>query len=179
MLISIFQNIEDDYFSNSNKVKTSRIILIFLLLFSAVNMFAQTTQQSEDACTVELRQKIGIDYTMPDFNTSKINGNVIGIHLAKMLRKLDDRACDYGWSSSIINICCEQNEKLGYAILERFRIKNISKAGDVITIKANVKLQKNSAGVRNTDILMIFDKGVSASQAVNDLFSILSRYTKD
>lgn len=128
-------------------------------MLSALSISAQTTQQSEDARTAELRQKIGIDYTMPDFNTSKINGNVIGIHLAKMLKKLDDRACDYGWSSSIINICCEQNEKLRYAILEKFSIKNISKAGDVI--------------------LMIFDKGVSASQAVNDLFSILSRYTKD
>lgn len=148
-------------------------------MLSALSISAQTTPQSEDARTVELRQKIGIDYTMPDFNTSKINGNVIGIHLAKMLRKLDDRACEYGWSSSIINICCEQNEKLRYAILEKFRIKNISKAGDVITIKANVKLQKNSAGIRNTDILMVFDKGVSASQAVNGLFSILSRYTKD
>ena len=148
-------------------------------MLSVLSISAQTTQQSEDARTVELRQKIGIDYTMPDFNTSKINGNVIGIHLAKMLKKLDDRASDYGWSSSIINICCEQNEKLRYAILEKFRIKNISKAGDVITIKANVKLQKNSAGIRNTDILMVFDKGVSASQAVNDLFSNLSRYTKD
>ncbi len=148
-------------------------------MLSALSISAQTTQQSEDARTVELRQKIGIDYTMPDFNTSKINGNVIGIHLAKMLRKLDDRACDYGWSSSIINICCEQNEKLRYAILEKFSIKNISKAGDVITIKANVKLQKNSAGIRNTDIMMIFDKGVSASQAVNELFSTLSRYIKN
>lgn len=150
-----------------------------MLMLSALSISAQTTQQSEDARTVELRQKIGIDYTMPDFNTSKINGNVIGVRLAKMLQKLDDRACDYGWSSSIINICCEQNEKLRYAILEKFRIMNISKAGDVITIKANVKLQRNSAGIRNTDILMIFNKGVSASQAVNDLFSILSRYAKD
>ena len=156
-----------------------KIFLMTLLMLSALSISAQTTQQSEDARTVELRQKIGIDYTMPDFNTSKINGNVIGIHLAKMLKKLDDRACDYGWSSSIINICCEQNEKLRYAILEKFTIKNISKAGDVITIKANVKLQKNSAGIRNTDILMIFDKGVSVSHAVNDLFSILSRYIKD
>jgi hypothetical protein len=156
-----------------------KIFLMTMLMLSALSISAQTTQQSEDARTVELRQKIGIDYTMPDFNTSKINGNVIGIHLAKMLRKLDDRACDYGWSSSIINICCEQNEKLRYAILEKFSIKNISKAGDVITIKANVKLQKNSAGIRNTDIMMIFDKGVSASQAVNELFSTLSRYIKN
>jgi hypothetical protein len=163
-----------------NNMKAKRQILMLLLMMcSIISMNAQTSLHGEEAEKEEIRQKIGIDYTMPDFNTSKINGNVIGIHLAKMLRKLDDRACDYGWSSSIINICCEQNEKLSYAILEKFSIKNISKAGDVITIKANVKLQKNSTGIRNTDILMVFEKGVSASQAVNDLFSILSRYIKD
>ena len=78
MLISSIRKIEDDYFNNSNKVKTSRFILISLLLFSAVSMYAQTTQQSEDARTVELRQELGIDYSMPDFSTSKIDGKVIG-----------------------------------------------------------------------------------------------------
>ena len=55
MLISSIRKIEDDYFNNSNKVKTSRFILISLLIFSAVSMYAHTTQQSEDARTVELR----------------------------------------------------------------------------------------------------------------------------
>jgi hypothetical protein len=133
-------------------MKTKRqILMLLLMLCCVISMSAQTSSLGEEAEKEEIRQKIGIDYTVPDFNTSKINGNVIGVRLAKMLQKLDDRACDYGWSSSIINICCEQNEKLRYAILEKFSIKNISKTDDVITIKANVKLQKNSVGIRNTD----------------------------
>jgi len=35
---------------------------------------------------------------MPDFNTSSINGKVIGERLAKMLQKLQDEALDYIWS---------------------------------------------------------------------------------
>ena len=53
-----------------------------------ISISAQTTQQSEEARTAELREKIGIDYSMPDFNTSSLNGKVIGERLAKMLQFL-------------------------------------------------------------------------------------------
>ncbi len=156
-----------------------KILFITLLMLFTVGMSAQTTQQSEDARTAELRQKIGIDYSMPDFNTSSINGKVIGTHLAKMLQNLQDNALDCVWSARIIAVCCEQIEGLQYAPLEKFKIKSISKSGDVITVKANVKLGKNAAGVKNTDILMVFDKGISTSQTINDLFSDLGRYIKE
>ena len=156
-----------------------KFLLVFCLLFGAINLFAQTTQQSEDARTAELRQKIGIDYSMPDFNTSSINGKVIGTHLAKMLQNLQDNALDCVWSARIIAVCCEQIEGLQYATLEKFKIRSISKSGDVITVKANVKLGKNAAGVKNTDIQMVFDKSVSTSQTINDLFSDLGRYIKE
>ena len=116
---------------------------------------------------------------MPDFNTSSINGKVIGERLAKMLQKLQDQALDYIWSGRIVSVCCEHIEGLQYANLEKFKIKNISKPGDVITIKANVKLGKDSTGIRKTDILMAFDKGVSDSQIINDLFVDLGRCIKE
>jgi len=155
------------------------ILFVICFLLGAINTSAQTEDQSEDAKTIEYRQKIGIDYSMPDFNTNSINGNVIGNRLAKMLQKLQDEALGYVMKDRIIAICCEQHEGLLYANLERFKIKNISKTGDVITVKAEVRLGKNALGIRNTDIVMIFNKGVSDSDITNDLFISLGRYIKD
>ena len=156
------------------------ILFIFCLLLGAINnISAQTLSQSKDAKTIEYRQKIGIDYSMPDFDTNSINGNVIGDRLAKMLQELEGEALGYVYKDRIIAICCEQHEGLLYANLEKFKIKNISKAGDVITVKAEVRLGKNALDISNTDIVMNFDKGVSDSDITNDLFSSLARYTED
>lgn len=156
-----------------------QIIITLLLLLIAINVSAQTQGQNEDDKTIEYRQKIGIDYSMPDFDTSSINGNVIGKRLAKMLQKLQGEALDYVWRDLVIAICCEQHEGLLYANLEKFKIKNISKTGDMMTVKANVKLGKNALGLRNTNIVMSFDKGVSDSEITNGLFCYLGRYIKE
>ena len=120
-----------------------------------------------------------IDYSMPDFSTGSINGKVIGSRLAKMLTLLQTYSQDFSWSNRIAAICCEQKDNLVFVTVERFKIKNISKHGDVITVTANVRLSKNAAGLKNTDIHMTFDKGISDSQKVNDLFSDLFRYTEE
>lgn len=54
------------------------LVLTSLLMLFSQSLSAQTTQQSEDTRNVELRQGLGIDYSMPDFSTSKIDGKVIG-----------------------------------------------------------------------------------------------------
>ena len=155
-----------------------KLILIYVLLFTALTLSAQTSSLTE-ARKAELRQKIGIDYSMPDFNTSSINGKVIGDRLAKMLKKLEDRADDYVFNQRISFIQCEQLENVNYVKVEKLRINKIIKVGDVITIKANTKLAPNSAKIKNADLIFVFDKGITKSQAANDLFSDLSRYIKD
>lgn len=65
-----------------------KLFLFALLLMACANVNAQTSSRSEDEKAIEYRQKIGIDYSMPDFNTSSLNGKVIGERLAKMLQFL-------------------------------------------------------------------------------------------
>ena len=143
------------------------------------NVNAQTSSQSEDEKTIEYRQKIGIDYSMPDFNTSKIDGKVIGTRLAKMLALLMNRYDDYVFNQRVSFIQCEQLENLNYAKVEKLSISKISKVGDVITIKFKTKMSPNSAKIKNAEMTFCFTKGVSESIAVNDLFSNLGRYIKD
>ena len=156
-----------------------KLLLITLLMVFTLNISAQTTQQSEDARTVKLRQKLGIDYSMPDFSTSKIDGKVIGERLAKLLQQLQEK-----YDSSVLNqyislIQCEQIENLNYATVEELHITRISKVDDVIYIEAKTKLSNNTAKVKNAKLTFVFDKGVSESTSVNDFFKDLARYIKE
>ncbi len=142
-------------------------------------MYAQTTQHSEDARTVELRQKLGIDYSIPDFSTSRIDGKVIGERLAKLLQQLQSKYDNSVLNQYISLIQCEQIENLNYATVEKLNITRISKVGDVITIEAKTKLGNNAANVKNAKLTFVFNKGVSESTSVNDLFKEFGRYIKE
>ncbi len=50
-------------------------VLTFLLLLSTVSLSAQwrSTKQSEEEKRAEYREKIGIDMSVPDFETKKIS----------------------------------------------------------------------------------------------------------
>lgn len=163
---------------NSVFCSMKKLILISLLLIS-VSINAQTSSQGEDEKTIEYRQKIGIDYSMPDFNTFKIDGIVIGTRLAKMLTLLINRYDDYVFNQRVSFIQCEQLENLSYAKVEKLKISKISKVGDVITIMFKTKMSPNSAKIKNAEMTFCFTKGVSESISINDLFSDLGRYIKD
>ena len=156
-----------------------KILFTICLLLGAMSVNAQTSSQSEDAKVIELRQKLGIDYSMPDFSTSKIDGRVIDERLAKILQQLQSRYDEYTLNQYVSLIQCDQIENLNYATVEKFDITKISKVGDVITIEAKTKLGNNAAKVKNGKLSFVFNKGVSESTSVNDLFVNLSRYIKE
>lgn len=157
----------------------TKILFTICLLLGAMSVNAQNSSQSEDAKVIELRQKLGIDYSMPDFSTSKIDGRVIGERLAKMLQLLQSKYDDYLLNQNISLIQCQQIENLNYAIVEKLNITRISKVGDIITIEAKTKLGNNAAKVKNDKLFFVFNKGVSESTSVNDFFKDLARYIKE
>ena len=150
-----------------------------LLQLLALSMSTKVYSQVEDEKTIVLREELGIDYSMPDFSTSKVDGKVIGTRLANMLELLKRQGHNYIYSHQLVIICCEKHENLYYANLEKFSIKRITKQGDVITIIFRLKLGDNSAGIRTTDVPVVFAKGISPSQAANNLFTNLARYIKE
>ena len=156
-----------------------KLFLMTMLMLFTQSLSAHTTQQSEDARTVELRQELGIDYSMPDFSTSKIDGKVIGERLAKLLQQLQSKYDNCVLNQYISLIQREQIENLNYATVEKLHITRISKVDDVITIEAKTKLSNNAAKVKNAKLTFVFDKGVSESISVNDLLKNLGRYIKE
>ena len=130
----------------------------FLILFFAIGVsvsYAQTspaTPQAEQYKS-ELREKLQLDYSMPDFSTSKLDPEIIGNRLCKMLRKLQDNIQDPVFNRKLSYIACEQNPNLKYVTIDKFSIKNISKSGNVMKIKAKVKLDKIVANVKTAEII--------------------------
>ncbi len=156
-------------------------LILLLLCVGVPASFAQTnpTTTQTELNNSELREKIRLDYNIPDFSTSKLDPKIIGDRLSKMLRKLQDNSHDSYFNHKLSHIVCEQNPNLKYVTIDKLSIKNISKSGHVMTIKANAMLDKVTAGVKTAEILMSFDNGVSKSQTINELFSYLGRYIKD
>ena len=137
---------------------------------------AQTAVQQDDPKVVELRQQIGIDYSIPDFKTKKIDGTIIGTHLAGMLNLLQKYYNDGTYNWKLAAIVKEQKGMISQVSIDKMKVTEISKVGDRISIKINTKLSKNIEGIKNADIDLVFIKGVSDSHVVNSLFSYLSRY---
>ena len=156
-----------------------KLFFTLLLLLGATTLSAQPLGQSQDDnYTIELRQKLNIDYSLPDFSTSKLDGKVIGTRLALMLQRLQDNYRDAVINQYLSKLVCEQNDGLNYVTIENLKIQKISKSGNVITIMSNAKLSKNPLGLKNTEICMVLTKGISDKKAVNSLFSNLARYIK-
>ena len=157
-----------------------KILFTMFLLLGAATLSAQPAGQSkEDQKAMELRQQLNIDYSMPDFSVKKIDGIIIGIRLAQMLQRLQDKYTDDIYNQYLSKIVCEQIDSLNYVTISNFKIKTISKTGDVITIKSHAKLNKNPLGIKDTEIDMAFVRGVSDNKSVNALFSLLSKYIKE
>ena len=66
-----------------------------LLQLLALSMSTKVYSQVEDEKTIVLREELGIDYSMPDFSTSKVDGKVIGTRLANMLELLKRQGHNY------------------------------------------------------------------------------------
>ena len=125
-----------------------------------------------------LREKIGLDYSMPDFDTKRIDGKVIGMRLAKYLQFLNDNSKDYVLRSMLLGVLREQEPKLPHASINKVKIQNIRKTGDEIVVTVKLHLQKNLFGINAKDVDLIFVEGVSASKPTNELFSYISNYLR-
>lgn len=163
------------------------ILQIMLMVSCVISMNAQAAERSEDekaqakedAKIEEWRKKIGIDYSMPDFSTSKIDGKVIGTRLAKMLEILVKYPDDYTRKSKLSFIQTQQIENLNYVNIVDYKIKKIEKNGDEISILFRTKFGNNPLGIRKSEFTIRFFKGVSDCDTANSLFYDLSRYIKE
>ena len=151
-----------------------KFLAIILLALSALTLQAQSNNQQEDPQVLFLRGRIGIDYSIPDFSTKRIDASIIGDHLADMLALLQADYKESAYNRRLISILRDNQDFLKTPEIKKFIIAEVTKQGDVMTVKTRYTLTKNSEGIKTIDISFIFDKGVSDSFSVNSLFDDLS-----
>lgn len=136
----------------------------------------QTKEETEAARMEAYRQRIGLDYSMPDYHTRKFDASVMGEHLAKMLCNLDEHKDQHANRQAIAGIICRQTDNLDFCTVKKFKILDVEKQGDTITIGIKAWLEPNGANISTKELDLVFVKGVSENTRVNDLFVTLSNY---
>ena len=136
--------------------------------------------QTDSLKRAELREKIGLDLTVPDFDTKKIDARVMGERLAGMLDYLMENYHQAVYDRKLGLIASEQNEAMEnvYFQIKKLKFVNAVKKGNEITILMRADLQNNAANVKQTDIAFCFVDGISESEMINELFSYISHYVQ-
>lgn len=159
------------------------ILITMFLLFGAASLSAQTVAETDKQSlyNAELRQQIGLDYSMPDYSVKKIEASVIGPRLAKILtRLLDDfKQPLYNQFLSMIRSQVAEDPNLQYVHVDKLKLLNIGKIGNTVTIRFNTFTKDKNRGKLNYDLEFVFVDGLSDDKTVNDLFSNIGRYIKD
>ena len=157
-----------------------KTFFLFCLLFAATNTFAQSTwtTTNEDQYKSDIRQKLNLDYSMPDYTTSKVNPKVTGPRLATILQELCTKYKQDSFLSSLSMIQCDQIEGLDYCTIEKRGLVNVTKSGNTITIRFKTTLAKNPLDLKKSDLILTFVDGVSGNKRVNSLFANICNYIR-
>lgn len=165
-------------------MKKTLYILLALLCVSAIPASAQVVNKTYNYSLKEyedvMRQQIGLDYSMPDYETTTINANIIGKRLAQMLESLKDNYARNEFNHLLSNIRDSQIEdRRAYTLrVDEIKIKCISKKDSIISISISTLSKPEKKQKYSNDVIISFINGVSANPSANELFYQLGRYQK-
>ena len=155
--------------------------LLFLLLGAgSADLSAQSTWSttSDAQYNAEVRQKLSIDTTLPDYSVYKVDPQVMGPRLAAILQELGAKYKRSDYLSILSMIQADQIEGLDYCTIEKLGLVNVTKSGNTITIRFKTTLAKNPLDLKKSDLILTFVDGVSENKQVNALFSNICNYMK-
>ena len=173
---------------NGNLMKMTmriRLIIAALMLLLSTTLSAQSHQPSDIRLQTSdrmaaYREAIGLDMTVPDFETKKIDAKVMGTRLAGILEYLLENYTQGTYEKLLTRMLGEQVEELKQAYFNIKKMKFVSavKRGNELSIHMKVWPDKNTKDVKQVDLTFHFYDGVSESQTANELFSYMSRYVQ-
>ena len=152
------------------------------MLLVSMTMLGQVRpgNQTDSSKIAEYRERIALDYSMPDYSVTTIDEKKIGSRLANILRYYEEANDQNPFRRKIAAILVEQNKAFEYTSPEFLKQKlvKIEKSADEITVVYRLWLDKNSANLKHVDIQYHFKDGVSESNTVNEMFSHMSHYAQ-
>ncbi len=164
-------------------MKTIKILFTALLMLVSLSGFAQAGKQTDEEKLAEyqnrVRQTLQLDYSMPDYSTSKIDSKVMGDRLAKIVKKTLEMCQNQSNLGSLSVIQSRSIEGLTYCPVTNVKFAKATKQGNVITLYFNTKLAKNVKKIKKSQLVFQFVDGVSDDIATNDFFTNICRYIKE
>ena len=154
-----------------------QITLFFAFLLTLAMPLAISAQEQGPQTREELRQQIGLDYSMPDYETGKINEEKIGEHLANMLHFMEDNFRDIKHNRMLSKIQASQDEAMRYGVIRDLKVKKVKKKGNRIDISISTEVSTNT-GLQRGAMTITFQDGLSEDDTANDLFRDFSRFVK-
>lgn len=155
-----------------------RTIITALMLMASVAISAQVNKELTDEYKNEVRQKLSLDTTLPDYSVYKVDAKEMGPRLAAILQELGAKYKRSDYLSILSSIQVDQIEDLNYCTIEKLGLVNVTKSGNTITIRFKTNLAKNPLDLKKSDLIFTFVDGVSENKKVNALFSNICNYIK-
>ena len=146
---------------------------------AAMGMSAQSSSVLTDEYKKKMREKLALDYSMPDYSTSKIDAKVIGTRMAAILRKVQELKETDTSMGTLSIIQANQIDGMTYCRVKKVNLHNVQKRGNIITVTYDTELAENVKNLKTSQLVFHFVDGVSEDSAVNDFFSQISRYMKE
>ena len=131
------------------------------MFLMSLTSFAHPLPVQADLMPLEkFRTEIGLDMSVPDFNTKTIEADVMGSRLAGILDYMMDNYLQPVYSRKICQILKEQVELLEKLEFELKKIQFVSatKNGDEISLFFTAWPQKNTAKVNQAELVFRFKK---------------------
>lgn len=162
----------------------TKVILIMALLLGATTLPAQnvknmTEPEKQEMYQQKVREKLALDYSMPDYSIKKIDAKVMGSRLAKILESLCANYHQPHYLGMLNVIQSSQVDGLNYGRVKNIKLENVTKKDNEITICFNTTLESNSLNLKNSQLLFRFVDGVSEDTVTNDFYCSLCRYIKE
>ena len=154
-------------------------MLTAVLLLASVAAFAQPVQDNS-LQQAKYRTEIGLDLSVPNFNTKAIDAKVMGTRLAGVLDYLLETYQQTVYNRKLTQILKEQVPELEYQEFQLTKVQFVSaqKVGEEINIQFTVWLTENKAKIKKATLAFHFKDGVSKSNETNELFSKMSNYVQ-
>lgn len=127
----------------------------------------------------EIRKTMALDYSMPDYSTSKVNEKVIGHRLADILNKFQEMSLSQTVLGTLSVIQAQQVDGMIYCRVKKIKLHDVAKQGDKITITYDTELDKNQKNLKKAQLVFKFVDGLSDDMATNDIFTNVCRYIRE
>lgn len=131
--------------------------MFFMMCISILSFAQPVPAQTDSLKRAEMREKIGLDMSVPDFDTKRIDSKVMGSRLAGILDFLMENYQQGVYDKRLSQIASEQNEALEnvYFQLKKMKFVNAIKKGNELTILMRADLQKNATNLCRPTLLFI------------------------